>query len=535
MPKVGGLPGSPGGAGGASAAATRLLELQRWLESEELEDAFEALTQHGFKSLKRLARLTAEDAEALGLSRVVMVCLLEAAAKLGGGDVSGGGGGEQKQGEAAGTGGSGAATAAGEAGEAGEATDAAGGSVGASEEDKAAAQAHKALGNAALVAHNFDEAIAEYGSAIALDAECHVYYSNRSAAHLSKGKGAGGGLSHTGHLYQALDDANTCIALRGDWAKGYSRRGAALHALNRFDEAIRTYFIGLGVDPGNASLKDAANALLGWVQGQGKDESGVAGFDSSRFILHDFMYPLNEGVAEMLELVNSADSIEALSAALKDLSASIASRKVSVTKGEVIMAGKGKRAGAPHLWSKDVAKNFGRAMKSFEGGDAVQAEEKGDELAKTFDVNTWWQDVAFTGKEMVLGIDFGSSHVSAGLYMNMDDGGGNNARYVPVRDDEGRHRIPCKVQFTGQGECRVGEDDGGEGGSGGSGGGGGAALRVESAATLYEQGQSMVDGFRRSMGHSTVKDMRRNPHIPDCPTWTFTQPSVIAGPRDRPM
>ena len=58
----------------------------------------------------------------------------------------------------------------------------------------------KAKGNAALQAGNFDEAIDFYTQAIAENGSNHVYYSNRSAAYLSKGDAG-----------SALEDAAKCV------------------------------------------------------------------------------------------------------------------------------------------------------------------------------------------------------------------------------------------------------------------------------------------------------------------------------------
>ena len=90
------------------------------------------------------------------------------------------------------------------------------------------AEAHKAAGNKALQAGNYDEAIAAYTEALKAsegqaEAPRHVYYSNRSAAHLSKGD-----------AQAALDDAEACIAANGSWPKSFSRKGAAQHALTRY-------------------------------------------------------------------------------------------------------------------------------------------------------------------------------------------------------------------------------------------------------------------------------------------------------------
>lgn len=52
--------------------------------------------------------------------------------------------------------------------------------------------------------------------------------------------------------------------MRPDWSKGYSRRGAAEHALGRFDAAISTYQNALRMDPNDKAL---AAGLEGAKQG----------------------------------------------------------------------------------------------------------------------------------------------------------------------------------------------------------------------------------------------------------------------------
>ena len=79
----------------------------------------------------------------------------------------------------------------------------------------------------------------------------HTLFGNRSACRCGFGDYEG-----------ALDDADMCIKLSPTWAKGYARRGAALHGLFRLDEAVRTYETGLSHDPSLAALKDGlADAL----------------------------------------------------------------------------------------------------------------------------------------------------------------------------------------------------------------------------------------------------------------------------------
>lgn len=96
--------------------------------------------------------------------------------------------------------------------------------------DAEKAAACKAKGNAALAEGKFAEAVEAYTEAIAIDATNHVFYSNRSAAYLSMGDAE-----------HALEDAEACVKAKPDWAKGYGRKGAALHKLQRYKDAIDAY------------------------------------------------------------------------------------------------------------------------------------------------------------------------------------------------------------------------------------------------------------------------------------------------------
>ncbi|KAL7692885.1 putative DnaJ domain, tetratricopeptide-like helical domain superfamily [Plasmopara halstedii] len=120
-----------------------------------------------------------------------------------------------------------------------------------SEEWVVQAESFKTEGNKLLALKKYADAVEMYTRAIELDPDNAVYYSNRSAAYLAMGDARG----------KALKDAERCIDLKPDWWKGYSRKGAAEHALQRFDAARATYYAGLKLEPENESLLQAAEEV----------------------------------------------------------------------------------------------------------------------------------------------------------------------------------------------------------------------------------------------------------------------------------
>ncbi|KAJ7367869.1 hypothetical protein DFH08DRAFT_7828 [Mycena albidolilacea] len=101
----------------------------------------------------------------------------------------------------------------------------------------------KDQGNKAFAAKDYDKAIELFTQAIALDPK-HVLFSNRSAAHAGKRQWT-----------DALADAEQCVAMNSSWAKGYARKGAALHGARRYDEAIAAYEEGLKLEESPALRK----------------------------------------------------------------------------------------------------------------------------------------------------------------------------------------------------------------------------------------------------------------------------------------
>ncbi|TPX33118.1 hypothetical protein SmJEL517_g03939 [Synchytrium microbalum] len=117
------------------------------------------------------------------------------------------------------------------------------------------AEEFKAQGNKAFSAGDFDTAIKAFSQAIELDTSNHVLYSNRSAAYAS-----------LKNYQKALEDAEKTVALKPDWAKGYSRVGAAQYGLSKYGDAAKAYEEGLKLDPSNAQMQkgldDSENMLM---------------------------------------------------------------------------------------------------------------------------------------------------------------------------------------------------------------------------------------------------------------------------------
>jgi len=110
-------------------------------------------------------------------------------------------------------------------------------------DDKKEANNLKDEGNKFFVAQNFVKAVECFTRAIVLDATNHILYSNRSGAYLAMGNSE-----------DAVADARECIKISPQWAKGYSRLGAALVATSAFQDAVKAYATGVSLDPTNQQM-----------------------------------------------------------------------------------------------------------------------------------------------------------------------------------------------------------------------------------------------------------------------------------------
>lgn len=126
----------------------------------------------------------------------------------------------------------------------------------------------KAKGNAAFAAKDYKTAIQHYSDAIATakgpEDAVHVLYSNRSACY-----------SGLKEWDEALNDANETIKANPQFAKGYGRKGGALHGARRFDEAIEAYEEGLKFVPSDAALKKGLEDVRQAQESGGPAGSGI--------------------------------------------------------------------------------------------------------------------------------------------------------------------------------------------------------------------------------------------------------------------
>merc|ERR1712039_59593 len=114
------------------------------------------------------------------------------------------------------------------------------------EQQRARAEAKRADGNNAFKANDFLQAAVYYTEATGLCPDLHLAWANRALCMLQ-----------TGQLERALDDATKCTELAPDYAKGWFRKGVALHGLKRYGEAIPALVKAEAVDPKNSQIPEA--------------------------------------------------------------------------------------------------------------------------------------------------------------------------------------------------------------------------------------------------------------------------------------
>jgi stress-induced-phosphoprotein 1 len=100
---------------------------------------------------------------------------------------------------------------------------------------------------------------AKFTEAIAIEPTNHILYSNRSAAYASKKD-----------YENALKDAEEVTKIKPDWAKGWGRKGAAMHGLGDLVGAHDAYEEGLKLDPNNAQNKSGLESVNRAIDAEAK-------------------------------------------------------------------------------------------------------------------------------------------------------------------------------------------------------------------------------------------------------------------------
>ena len=92
-------------------------------------------------------------------------------------------------------------------------------------------------------AGKYEEAIAMFNSALELNPEDEVLYSNRSSCYLR--------LKDYQH---AMEDAETCIRLKPKWERGYYRKGMVFFEQKEYIDAATSFYQGCELAPADAKL-----------------------------------------------------------------------------------------------------------------------------------------------------------------------------------------------------------------------------------------------------------------------------------------
>lgn len=98
------------------------------------------------------------------------------------------------------------------------------------------------MGNQAVDAGRFDEAVEHYTSVLAAHPADHEVLANRSLAYLKLDRGQ-----------EALNDAALCVNLKPNWAKGYYRMGCALEKVKMWKESAAIFAKVVEMEPNNVA------------------------------------------------------------------------------------------------------------------------------------------------------------------------------------------------------------------------------------------------------------------------------------------
>lgn len=123
----------------------------------------------------------------------------------------------------------------------------------------------KKEGNKVFAQKAYRLAIQYYSQAIEFNPVDHLIFSNRSASY-----------SLLGSFVKALPDAERCIFINPDFAKGYFRKGVALKGLNRLKEALDAFNEAIKKDPDNGEYKKSIDEVQTALSTSGESSSSAS-------------------------------------------------------------------------------------------------------------------------------------------------------------------------------------------------------------------------------------------------------------------
>jgi stress-induced-phosphoprotein 1 len=94
-----------------------------------------------------------------------------------------------------------------------------------------------------------------------------VIYSNRSAVYLKLNRGE-----------DSLKDADKCIELDSQWAKGYTRKGDSLYHLKRYTDSYNAYNNGLRITPNDSGLKEKSELAMRAISNNSSSSTSTSSF-----------------------------------------------------------------------------------------------------------------------------------------------------------------------------------------------------------------------------------------------------------------
>lgn len=130
------------------------------------------------------------------------------------------------------------------------------------------AEEYKNKGNESFKNKNYKEAIEYYTKAINVGPKHHTYFCNRSICHIS-----------LNDFKKGLEDAEECIKLDKNFAKGYFRKGQALKGLSRFEDAKKALQKGLELEP-NTQMKELLASMESYSCSDSEDDDETEKMDT---------------------------------------------------------------------------------------------------------------------------------------------------------------------------------------------------------------------------------------------------------------